>query len=285
MINKLVGFLGIEKHEQAPLSFLFLRAGAVAIIIVATFVYQSAFFLTVFRASTLPWLYASVAIITVVFSFPYSYLHRKLGDKRDDTVTMLFFGVGLVIPLFRPDLLMAKPTLFVISIWVKLLGVFAAISFWHHATRAFPSRRAKAILPIVAAGFSLGSALAGKVIQLVVVYHGSSFILPIILGTIAINIAIPSKGAQPEKVLRARKKRGHLLKQSMTLLRTNRLALYLTLFILFTIPVFICTDFILKKAVRANFGKDGMAAFFANYQLYLNLGVFFLQTLIMGRLM
>lgn len=164
----------------------------------------------------LPWLYATVAVITVAFSFPYATLHKKLGERKADTVAMLFFGLGLIPPLFYPSLLIYKPTLFAFSIWVKLVGVFSAISFWHHATRAFPSRRAKTILPIVAAGFSLGSALAGKVIAMVAIHMGSAAILPIIVGSIVLNMAIPMRGVTIEKVVRPRAKRGNIVKRGST---------------------------------------------------------------------
>lgn len=59
MIDRFFGFIGVDKEEQAPLTLLTLRAAAVAVIIVATYVFQGTFFLNIFpppcsRGSTPP---------------------------------------------------------------------------------------------------------------------------------------------------------------------------------------------------------------------------------------
>ncbi|MBU1218166.1 cyclic nucleotide-binding domain-containing protein [Myxococcota bacterium] len=285
MFRRFLASGGIEKEEIKPLIVFGLRSLFIAFTVVATYSYQSAVFLNVFNASTLIWLYLAVALITAGFSFPYSYMQKNLGETKTDVITMLFFGSSALAGMLFPSILTGKTSLFIFTIWIKLLGVFATINFWHSTVRAFSSRRAKVIFPVIAACYSLGSALAGKIVQLIATNFSADAILPLMVLTVGAGSLLTTKSGTPRPAGQSRLAGDGFIKSSFRVLSSNKLALYLTGFILLSIPVFLCTDFILKKAVSAAYSRDQMAAFFGNYQLYMNLGVFFLQTFFMGFLM
>ncbi len=286
-MNKIFAFSNMNKGEKSLILFLLLRAVFVSIIVVSAYSYQGAVFLNLFPSEFLPWLYSSVSIALVAFSLPFSFFQHKYGSKKTDIILLGVLTAGLLTVIAFPQLLLRSSPLFVISIWIKLLAVFSTISFWHYTTRVFYSRKAKVLLPVIAAGFSLGSAFAGKFINIFSTIWGTQIILYILVAFSFLNISalFPLKTDFQKQNKNFHDQETNLISRGFRLLATNRLAFYLTLFILFSIPVFLCTDFILKKAVRANYGKDGMAAFFGNYQFYINLGVFFLQTLFMSKIM
>ncbi|MBN2722527.1 MAG: cyclic nucleotide-binding domain-containing protein [Deltaproteobacteria bacterium] len=285
MLNKFLNFSGIEKKELSALSVICIRALLVAFTVVATYSYQSAVFLNVFHSSKLVWLYMAVAFATVIFSFPYSWLHNRVGEKNTDILSMLFFGSsGLIVWLFS-ELLLYPLTLFIFTIWIKLTGIFATINFWHSTVRAFPSRRAKVLFPVIAASFSLGSALAGKIVYFIATSYGVSTILPLLIVTIFLSIMFPVGNNISDRDTEGTSSSRKIFRSAIQILAGNPLAIYMTLFILFSIPVFLSSDFILKKALQETYSRDEMAAFLGNYQLYMNLGVFFLQTFFMGFLM
>ncbi|MDA3863143.1 MAG: MFS transporter, partial [Deltaproteobacteria bacterium] len=286
-MNKLFAFPNMNKDEKSLIFLLMLRAVFVSIIVVSAYSYQGAVFLNLFPSEFLPWLYSSVSVALVAFSLPFSFFQNKYGSKKTDIAILSVLTTGLLAVIAFPQLLLRSSPLFMISIWIKLLAVFSTISFWHYTTRVFYSRRAKVLLPIIAAGFSLGSAFAGKFINVFSTIWGTQIILYILVAFSFLNISalFPLKIDFEKQRKTFHDQEKNLISRGLRLLATNRLAFYLTLFILFSIPVFLCTDFILKKAVRAYYGKDGMAAFFGNYQFYINLGVFFIQTLFMSKIM
>ena len=165
MVFRHLHFIDLENDERTPVLLLTLRALLASIIVVVAFSYQSALFLSRFPANDLPWFYAVAAAVTVVFSIPYTRIIARFGEGRGDRLVCLLFLTGLVPGWFLDRLGNPPVAVFLFSTWVKMVGLFINIFLWHHATQTFISRRAKVILPFIAAGFSLGSALGGKIVQ------------------------------------------------------------------------------------------------------------------------
>jgi len=277
-------FITLENDERTPVLFLTLRALLASIIVVVAFSYQSALFLSRFPANHLPWFYAFAAAVTVGFSIPYTRIIARFGEGRGDRLVCLLFIAGLV-PGWFLDLAGNPPAaVFIYSTWVKMVGLFINIFLWHHATQTFISRRAKVILPFIAAGFSLGSAIGGIIVQGLAATWGNQALLALLMVLVGALLLVPIPPMQ--EVPKGRKGGGgSIWKRGFTTLRENRLALWLTVFVLLAIPVFLGMDFMLKKSLQERWTRDAIAGFMGKYYFYTNLTVFFLQTLLMGKLM
>lgn len=275
--------LELEPGERAPVLFLTLRALLASFIVVVAFSYQSALFLSRFRADTLPWFYAVAAAVTVVFSIPYTRLIARFGEHLGDRLVSLLFIAGLAPGWFLEGLGNPPVAVFVFATWVKMVGLFINIFLWHHATQTFISRRAKVILPVIAAGFSLGSALGGQIVTTLATTWGNQSLLGLLTVLVIALLFIPVPPLQ--EAPRGRKGQGSVWRRGLTTLRENRLAFWLTVFVLLAIPVFLGMDFILKKSLQERWTRDAIAAFMGRYYFFTNITVFFLQTLLMGRLM
>ena len=284
MARRQLPFLDLGTDERRPVLLLTIRALFASVIVVVAFSYQSSLFLSRFPANNLPWFYAVAAAVTVFFSIPYTRVIARFGEQQGDRLVCLVFLVGLVPGLFLDRLGNPPVVVFLYSTWVKMVGLFINIFLWHHATQTFISRRAKVILPVIAAGFSLGSALGGQIVRVLAITLGSQALLVLLMVLVVALLFVPIPPLQ--EVPRSRKGGGgSIWRRGFTTLRENRLALWLTVFVLLAIPVFLGMDFMFKKSLQERWTRDAIAAFMGKYYFYTNLTVFFLQTLIMGKLM
>jgi len=277
--------IDLEPGERGPVLYLTVRALLASIIVVVAFSYQSALFLSRFPADSLPWFYAVAAAVTVLISIPYTRIISRFGEQNGDRIVCLLFIAGLVPGWFLDRAGNPPAAVFVYATWVKMVGLFINIFLWHHATQTFISRRAKLILPVVAAGFSLGSALGGQVVSVIASTWGNQTLLALLVLLVGALLLVPVPPLQETPRGPRKAGQGSVWKRGLVTLRENPLALWLTVFVLLAIPVFLGMDFMLKKSLQERWTRDAIAAFMGRYYFFTNLTVFFLQTLLMGRLM
>ncbi len=259
-----------------------------SILVVVCFSYQNALFLHHFPAGMIPWFYMAVAISTVILSLPYTHLLSRSNARRQENRMLAIFLIGLFPGILLNPSGWSSWWIFLLAVWIKILAVFVYIGLWHQATRLFISRRAKVILPLAAAGFSLGSAVGGWGVRLVSMQFGHKSLLILLACLILLFWLLPLPELENPAIFPESRKTApwpRTWTRGWITLRDNRLAFRLALFILLAIPVLLGTDFLFKRSLQSQWSADAIASFLGNYFMYSSLAVFALQTLVMGRLM
>ena len=127
---------------------------------------RDALFLSVFRASKLP--YANVAIALIVGVVISAYLPGgRRVPLRDLLVGCLVLFAGVQVGFwylvrYQPDLKWQYPAFY---IWVGILGVLAPTQVWTLANYLLTTREAKRVFGLVGAGGILGATVAGLIAQ------------------------------------------------------------------------------------------------------------------------
>jgi hypothetical protein len=279
--------LGIEPGEAGPVLLLSLRAAVASLAVVLGQSYQSALFLDVLDASMLPWHFVATAAATVLLTAPYGALQRRLGEAAADGVLLGILAVGLLPGMLWPAAVREPAAMFGFTLWVQLAGLYANVGVWDAAVRVFPSRRARALLPLVSAAATLGCIVGGLGTRLVAELAGNDALLPLLLACTAGAAATggrPRIDRLPAAPGSPRAGAGPL-RAGLRLVAANRLVLYVVLVVLLAMPLFAAADFGFKKALQQRYSADGLAAFLGDYYLWVNVGVLAAQTLVMGRLM
>lgn len=279
--------LQVESGEGWPLFFLFARAALIAISTVASSTYQSALFLAHFQASLLPWQYAAMALLTVAISVPFGSYQRKAGPVSAERLLTIALVAGMALgPLLQ---MMNAPSwvYFVFTMWVQLPAIFGNLSLWDTAIAAFEGRRARVLLPIVAAGSNIGAMVGGQLSAGLAGGVGNEAVLPLLMAAGLVTAWLASRpqvnrtAAQPAQQLHSP------LLEGLRSVRSNALARNITLIILFSTALFLGVDFVFKKSLQDLYGadEDGISRYLGYFYVGLNLVVFVVQTAAMGRLM
>lgn len=285
-MQRLLRTLHIDPEHASPLFWLSFRALLVSLVTVTGQSYQSALFLGRFSASLLPWQYAAMAAVSIAVTAPYGRLQRRFGELNADRILFGILGAGMLVGFVSPDLLTVGPVLFVFTLWVQLVGFFGNVGLWDAAVRAFPSRVSRTLLPMVAAGATLGCVLGGQLTRWVASLSGNNAILPVLLLGAVVTAVLAGRPSL-ERPGGTTKSSGSesLWTDAGRVMKENRLARYVTWLVLLSMPVFLAVDFAFKKVLKAHYGVDEMSAFMGDYYFYLNLVVLGMQLFVMAPLM
>jgi len=286
LLERLARLLGVESGDGRSLLLLSLRAVVVSAATVCGQAYQSALFLEVFDAGMLPWQYAAMAVISIAIASPYARVQRRFGEATADRVLYGLLAAGMLPALLSADLVHARAFLFVYTLWVQLIGFFGNVGLWDAAVRAFPSRKARTYLPIVAASATAGCILGGQITRQIATAAGNDAVAPALIVLAVATALFAGRPRIEDAAPRGRKEPDSgMLRQGALLMRHNRLARYLTLAVLLSMPLFLAVDFAFKRVLQQSYPADRISALLGDYYFYLNAVVIVLQTLVMGRLM
>lgn len=284
--TRILRWLGVEAGEAAPLGWLVVRALVASAATVLGLSYQSALFLQFFPASLLPWQYAASALAVVAVTPGYAALRRRWSESGAERALLAVIAAGLAAGSLAPRLLLEPVSVFLFTVWVGLAGFFANLGVWDAAVRLFPGRRARWLTPLVSAAATLGCVLGGLLTRLLAASTGNDALLPVLLGLTALAALLAARPTCPEAPpSRSVGRAAGILRQGAALLRSNRLALFLTLVVFLSTPLFLVVDFAFKKGLQQHYDADGVATFLGDYYLGVNAAVFLAQTFLMGRLL
>ena len=127
---------------------------------------RDALFLSVFKASKLPYANVAIALLVGVVIAAYLTIARRVA-LRDLLVGCLLLFASVQVGFwwlvrFQPELKWQYPAFY---IWVGILGVLAPTQVWTLANYLLTTREAKRVFGLVGAGGILGATVAGLLAQ------------------------------------------------------------------------------------------------------------------------
>lgn len=127
---------------------------------------RDALFLSVFKASKLPYANVAIALLVGVVISAYLTIARRVALRDLLVGCLLLFAAVQAgfwwLVRFQPELKWQYPAFY---IWVGILGVLAPMQVWTLANYLLTTREAKRVFGLVGAGGILGATVAGLLAQ------------------------------------------------------------------------------------------------------------------------
>ncbi|MDX1579106.1 MAG: Npt1/Npt2 family nucleotide transporter, partial [Gemmatimonadota bacterium] len=199
MRERLADWLGIRPHEVRVVA---LSAGgaflAIAFAVLARSL-REALYLTSFPVSSLPYIIAAVAVLSIPV---VTWFARALSGKDPRRVLVrVLAGLGAGIALLWPLVSRSSPAVVVFYVWTDIGTLLVTSGFWLVAAELFPVRGAKRLYGLIGAGGTAGAMVGGNAVALLSSRVGFGALLPglvLLLGLFwLVQRRLPSRTAPP----------------------------------------------------------------------------------------
>ncbi len=168
--------LNVDRGDIPKLRILAPTFGICAASTVVLASLSKALFLAQNPISLLPWMFLGAAGMTAVSSLIYvAIIGRVALSRRFPALLALavvsLFGLRLAFSLAP------TPLSIVILLWCPTIGHLVIVQVWNAASTLLPTRQGKRLFPILAAVTTLGAALGGGMVQLVLEWVAAADLL------------------------------------------------------------------------------------------------------------
>jgi AAA family ATP:ADP antiporter len=256
---------------------------------------RDALFISSYGALNLPWVIITQAVFLTLLIGLYIRLSNRLSHYRLSALTLLFFAVtGLLAWALNPAA--DRRIIFVIYIWVGIVGAIAPMQVWTMANLIYHAREAKRLFGVIGSGGILGSICGGYLTRKLAPVLGTENLMLVVVAFLLISVALvhliwrrsrqrTALVAAADAAQRRKKETPRTIWQSAALIGRSR---YLSLIAALVGLSAMATTFAyvqfseLSQAGIAD--KDSLAAFFGGLSEGLSWVAFLLQFLLTGRL-
>ncbi len=173
----LASALNIRPGEGRSTALLLMHSFCLGTATVSFSTAASALFLATFDVGTLPYVYISSAVTTVLLGFLYTKLQARLPAATLLPATLVF--LVLIVAALRLGLWLSASTwlAFALLFWLRLVIVLANLEFWGLAGRLFNVRQGKRLFSLIGSGELTASILGGFATPLLVMWLGTPNLL------------------------------------------------------------------------------------------------------------
>lgn len=294
MADRVKSLLAIEASDRPVLGLLgptFAVTAAASVVIASV---AKSLFLFANPLEALPWVYIGSSLFTAIASLGYVTAMRRFGVERRFP-TLLAAGVSSLVALWLAFDLDPRLVSLVIFVWCPGILHLVTVQGWNVASTMLPTRQVKRLVPILAGVATVGAALGGAVVSLLLRWLTAEDLLlfaalllavPLvrIRGVLAAlraanpeQIEAPLPGTAPPPVRESEVARGfrNILKTPLLL----RLAAFVFLMQVASLIV----DYQFSGELKANFEKDDMASFLGGFYWTANVAVLLFSLFATGR--
>lgn len=168
--------LNIDRGDYPRLGLLAPTFAVTAACTVILASLSKALFLSQNPISLLPWMFLGAAVITAAASLGYVALMRALPLAAR---FRLLLGLAVASLLALRAAFPIAPALcgVVILLWCPAIGHLLVVQTWNVASSLLPMRQGKRLLPVLAAVTTVGAALGGGLVQLLLRWMGAEDLL------------------------------------------------------------------------------------------------------------
>src|SRR5579864_7775827 len=163
MTHVLERVLNLRRGDFGRAGFLFLYLFLVLTTYVAGRVARDALFLDQFRASQLPYVDISIAVLVGFVAAGYLRIARKLRPPALFTGSLLFFAANSFAFWYLSRYYHLRWLFPAFYIWVGIFGVACPAQVWTLANYVLTTREAKRIFGLIGAGGILGGVFGGYI--------------------------------------------------------------------------------------------------------------------------
>lgn len=286
--------LNIDRGDYPRLGVLapiFAMTAACTVILASL---SKALFLSQNPISLLPWMFLGAAAITAGTSLGYVALMRALPLAAR---FQLLLGVAVVSLLALRAAFPFAPALsgVVILLWCPAVGHLCVVQTWNVASVLLPMRQGKRLLPVLAAVSTIGAALGGGLVQLLLRWMGAEDLL--VVAALAFTYPLvrvrgvvlglggevgPHKTESTAASVSGEQEGSEIAAGFRSILRRPLLAeLALLSFLLQAASLVV--DYQFSAELKPQLDKDGIAAFLGTFYWTSNLVVLALTLLVTSR--
>lgn len=283
--------LGIERGDLRSLAALAPTFGLVAACTVMLASLSKALFLATNPIALLPWMFLGAAAITALSSLGYVALMRAM---RLEARFRLLLGVAMAsLVALRLGFPLAPASMgVVILLWCPAVGHLLVVQVWNVATTQLPTRQGKRMMPVLAAVTTMGAAIGGVLVQVLLRWLGAEDLLVVAAAALAFPLArlaglLRALGAEDDAASRLSTPRpaqgeSEIAAGFRSIVRRPILAdLALLAFLLQAASLII--DYQFSAELKPRFDKDGIASFLGFFFWTSNLLVLALTLLATSR--
>jgi hypothetical protein len=273
------------------LGLAFLAVGAQTLSSIAS----DTLFVSAFDLGRLSGFYVVTSLLRVVVSFGYGALAaRAKGTRAETGLVALTAAAALVAGLFAPSA--SRPLLYGICVLLQLLPTLLPLVAMNAAMDCFHARQAKRLLPLVAAAATVGAVAVGAVAHFVAVRLGTPALLylaaALCLGAAPLPAvlaahALAGDEAKPATQRAPAKAPGFFasVAEGARDLGSVPVVRIFAVNALLAAAAVNFVDFGFKAALKAQYGRDEMAAYLGSFNLVTEALVLFVQLFVTGRLL
>jgi len=241
-------------------------------------------------ADFLPYIWTIGVIGLVVFVGFYSKLIDRVTRQRVTVITSMFFIVtlGIITYFLRVESAWVTVSFY---IWGDIFSVVMIEQFWSHCNDMYKPSEAKRLYGLVGSGGILGGLVGGGIVGSIVQTvgtHSMPYVCMVAIGlviiinfvvnrvsgasSLALNMHSPVRSKDRPNTENIKPKKSAPFWEGVTLIRKNRVLMFIGLALVFAQVSSTLIDFQFNKAVEASLsGLDDKSAFFGKFYFLLNL--------------
>ena len=294
MILLLERVLNLRRGDFGRAGLLFSYLFLVITTYVAGRVARDALFLDQFRASQLPFVDITIAVLVGFVAAAYIRIARKLKPPALFTGSLLFFAANSFAFWYLSYYYHLRWLFPAFYIWVGIFGVVCPAQVWTLANYVLTTREAKRIFGLIGAGGILGGVFGGYICKSLPKVAGTEslvLLMAILLALAAVPVLVLARrygstagdgaarpSAGPESV--------SSVFQSVNLIWRSRYLRAIALLVLLSSYATTMTGWQFK-AIAKHFlrNKDALALFFGSFYFYAGILCLLIQLLLTGRLL
>ena len=284
-IRRILSLDDSDRHPLALLAPIFAVTAASAIILSSS---SKALFLAANDLSLLPWMFIGSALFTALLSIVY-----VAGIQRAPLETRFPILLGVALVSFAM-LRMAYPTnprllSLLMFIWLPGMGYIIALQAWNMAAYLLPVRQGKRLFPVLAATATLGAAVGGGMVKLLLAWSSAedliwlaAVLLLILLTTVRFSIrrlrsaragegdSGPAGGQSDHRKSRPARQPGFGVAAGFRSVFRHPLLWRLAVFVFCLQAASVLVDYQFSGELKNQFSKDGIASFLGSFYLVSN---------------
>ena len=274
---------------------------AAAVVVLASL--SKALFLSANPISTLPWMFLGSAGITAISSLIYVALMKRFSlEARFPALLGIVVATLVALRLAFP--LQPKLVSVLILLWCPTAGHLVVVQSWNMASSLLPTRQGKRLFPVLAAITTLGAAMGGGFVQVLLNWIGAEDLLLLgalllgwpflrIRGVIRHLVDSVSRGgtdpdeqdpsvAEEESDVSERAPKSEVVSGLRSITKKPLLG-EIAVFVFLLQAASLLIDYQFSAELKPKFSKDELAAFLGTFYWSSNLVVLVLTLLVTSR--
>jgi ATP:ADP antiporter, AAA family len=294
MTQVLERVLNLRRGDFGRAGLLFLYLFLVITTYVAGRVARDALFLDQFRASQLPFVDISIAVLVGFVVAGYMRIARRLSPPTLFTGSLLFFAANSFAFWYLSRFYHLRWLFPAFYIWVGIFGVLCPAQVWTLANYVLTTREAKRLFGVIGAGGIVGGIFGGYVCKSLPKIAGTESLLlliAILLAAAAVPVLIlarrhaSSPGNGTAKSSSEQQSTSSVF-QSINLIWRSKYLRAIALLVLLSSYATTMTGWQFKAIAKHFLGnKDALAQFFGSFYFYAGILCLLIQLLLTGRLL
>ena len=293
MTHVLERVLNLRRGDFGRAGFLFLYLFLVLTTYVAGRVARDALFLDQFRASQLPYVDISIAVLVGFVAAGYLRIARKLRPPALFTGSLLFFAANSFAFWYLSRYYHLRWLFPAFYIWVGIFGVVCPAQVWTLANYVLTTREAKRLFGVIGAGGIVGGIFGGYVCKSLPKIAGTESLLllmAVLLAAASVPVYILARrygsGAGGAAKPSSEQESVSTMFQSVNLIWHSRYLRAIALVVLLSSYATTMTGWQFKAIAKHFLGnKDALALFFGSFYFYAGILCLLFQLFLTGRVL